>query len=298
MAAPTVGIAIACRTEAELLGRCLDAAVGFDEVVLVDMDESGLVAQVAENRRIRTLSHPPVPFVEQIRGIQLSAAASDWLLFLDPDEILPADWLSVVRPQLARAPHDVAGFRVAYQEVAFGRRLEFVRAVNMKLSLVRRDRAQARDPSTVRPHEQLRLSGSIADLAEAVPRVEHHGYRSVVDAISKLSRYATHGGVGAELPSSDVGPLTPFKMLWGRVVMNRAWRDGSAGVAVASMSAIGDYLGLLRRWESCGYPDARVPRRDLWLLAAARELHVAQWSTRRRIRRISHHGDTRQKLSQ
>jgi glycosyltransferase involved in cell wall biosynthesis len=283
MESPSLGAAIASRNEAELLAGSLAAATGFDEVILFDLESRDDTRTIGESSGARVVSHPAVPFVEMIRERQLDEASTDWVLFLDPDEVLPASWLESVRAHLAMADTGIAGYWVEYQDFAFGRRLEHARRGAAKVALVRRSSVRARESSVVRPHEMLLMDGSVERLPRDVPPIEHHGYRTIQESVDKLARYARHGGVGVEIADSVPGPLTLVKMLWSGVIMTRAWRDGSAGVAASSLSAIGDYLGLLQRWDAEGRPERPIGAVEAASLESARLAHSGQWRVRRSL---------------
>jgi hypothetical protein len=69
-------------------------------------------------------------------------------------------------------------------------------------------------------------------------------------------------------------------------VMSGAYRDGSPGVAVASLSAIGDYLGMLERWDREGRPSStRLRGRERLMVGMGRLAYRAQWRARRLARR-------------
>jgi hypothetical protein len=276
----TIGAAIASRSEGALLRRCLSAAEGFDEIVLIDLESEDDSASIAAARGARVFAHKAVPYIELIRREQLALATTDWVLFLDPDEVLPSGWLDNARTMIAEAPEDVDGFFLNYRDIGFGRPLKHTRKGAAKLSLVRRTRARAPAGDKMRPHDALEVIGTARAAAEVLEAVDHYSYRAVAESIDKLSRYAKAGGVGVETESGPPSALTAIKMLWGSVIMSRSWRDGAPGVAVASMSAIGDYLGLLQRWDEAGRPDIAPTRSRTIALEAARLAHRAQWRLR------------------
>ena len=279
----SLGVLVASCDEGDLLDECLASVSAFDEVVVFDLDSTDDTVAVASHHGARVVPLPRPQYIERIRSEQLAQATSDWILLLDPDERVPDGWLDAARVLVHNAPSHVSAFWIGYREIAFGVHLEHTRVGAAKIALVRADQAQGRDSETVLPHEALHLAGTVGALPTGLPLIQHVGYRSVSASITKLARYAMHGGVSSA-PDGAIGPLTCIKTLWRGVVMSGAYKDGTAGIAVASMSAIGDYLGLLERWDQNGQPPAEPSTRQRLLLGLARKGHRAQWRIRRQIR--------------
>lgn len=283
MTEPTISLVIASSDEGHLLGACLDSATGFDEVLVFDLECRDDTASIARERGADVIRLTRPPFIELIRSDQVSYASSDWILFVDPDERLPEGWTRAARLAIRDAP-DVAAYWLGYREVAFDRELLHARYGAAKVALVRRDSVIPQPKEHLKPHAPLVIAGQVSPKTETIPLILHVGYRSVRDSIAKLGRYASHGGVGLGGDSVDLRATTAIKMLWSSVVMGEAYKDGSAGIAVASLSAIGDYLGLLQRWDESGRPNAHSSRLTQSGLTFARRLHDAQWAVRRSAR--------------
>lgn len=250
--APTVTVAVFSRNEADLLPACL-ARVGWaDELLVFDMESSDATAEVARAHGATVLPAPLVPIVEMVRQHAVDAASSDWVLFVDPDEVLPESFLEQIRPHLERS--EAAGYRLPFREVAFGEPLHHTFVGARKLALVRRGRTTYADDIVA--HQEPRIEGEVADLMQLEP-VEHHSRRDVASATEKALRYGVSGGTaGADMAPDD---LFLLPRLWFRaVVLNGAWRDGRRGVAAISLVVIGEYVGALTQWERAGCPDPRL----------------------------------------
>lgn len=280
---PTITACVASCDEADLLAECLSSLLELDEVIVFDLQSSDSTRALAEAQHVRVVSLPRPAFIELIRQEQLDASASEWVLFVDPDERLPNGWVEATRRVLESMAPSESGLWLAYREVAFGRPLQVTRFGAAKIALVRRDAARGLPKERAKPHAPLLIEGQVLQVNASIPLISHVGFTSVSSAISKLSRYAENDGIGA-VAAEGFGPLTCIKMLWGSVVMTGAYRDGSAGVAVASLSAIGDYLGLLQRWDRQGRPKQRDSKVETALITVARTGHRAQWSLRRKVR--------------
>lgn len=263
---PTVCAAVVSRNEAHLLTDCLPRLGWADELLVLDMESSDATVEVARNHGAKVVDVPLVPLAERIRNVALDATACDWLLFVDPDELVPDSFAQAIEPHL-RLP-DVAAYRIPFREVAFGVPLRHSFQGARKLALIR--------PQLVRydvnapAHREPTVGGRVVDLIDVEP-FEHHSRRDVAGAVEKAFRYGVSGGVAAP----DADPLDAFllpRLLFRTVVRGSAWRDGRAGIAAVSLAAIGEYVGSLKQWELRGFPDPPLPRRTRLVLQALNSL--------------------------
>lgn len=263
----TVCVAVVSRNEADLLPACLARLGWADELLVLDMESSDATADVARRSGARVIKVPLVPIAERIRNVAVAATACDWLLFVDPDELLPRSFPSAIRPHLQRP--EVAAFRLPFREVAFGLPLAHSFQGARKLALARPELVTYDNNAPA--HEEPAVAGRIVDLMDIDP-VEHHSRRNVASAADKAFRYGVSGGLAGSGVSSMDAFLLP--RLWFRAVVVRgAWRDGRAGIAAVSLAAVGEYLGALTQWEAAGFPDPQLPIRTrlvLRLLGALR----------------------------
>ena len=257
----TLTAAVVSRNEAHLLPACLARLGWVDELVVLDMESTDATVEVARAAGARVVPVPLVPIAERIRQVALDAATTDWVLFVDPDELFPTSFADEVAPHLARP--EVAAYRLPLREVAFGTPLEHAFAGARKIALVRRGHVTY--PEAIVAHQEPDTDGPVVDLMDLTP-IEHHSRPDVASAAEKAVRYGVSGGVAATGIRGD----DPFLLarLWFRgVVRGGAWRDGRPGIAAVSLVAIGEYIGALQQWEDAGYPDPPLSRRRRWLLS-------------------------------
>ena len=106
---PPVTAIVIFRNEARLLERCLSALTWCDEVIGVDMDSTDGSAEVAARFVDRLYRVDPYPIAEPTRVAAARLAAHDWVLLVDPDEVIPEALAQEVRDTLRdRAGRDAA----------------------------------------------------------------------------------------------------------------------------------------------------------------------------------------------
>lgn len=113
MSAPTVAAALIVRDEARVLARCLDALHGaVDELVVVDTGSSDATRDIAARYTDRLFDFAWCDDFSAARQFAFDRATADWVLWVDADDVVQN--AARIRPLVAAAPADVAGFRWQY----------------------------------------------------------------------------------------------------------------------------------------------------------------------------------------
>lgn len=86
---PPVTAIVIFRNEAPLLERCFSALTWCDEIIGVDMDSTDDSASIAACFVDRVYRVDPYPIAEPTRVAAARYAAHDWVLLVDPDEVIP-----------------------------------------------------------------------------------------------------------------------------------------------------------------------------------------------------------------
>lgn len=275
----TVSAVVYSRNEADLLRDCLPRLADFDEVVVCDMGSTDDTVAVAAEHGARVVPVPDAPVVEQVRQRGIDAVTTDWVLFVDADEHLPAGYRAALQPVLD-GPEDVAGVRVRFDNVAFGRMLGHSLQGSAKYALLRRGRARYAEPALA--HVPPVLDGRGVDAPPSVPAIAHLNFRSVAQTTEKIVRYADNNP--ARFTRLD-DPVLLVRELLRSTVFSGAWRDGRAGFAVAALHTFGHLYGSLLEAERTGALGGDLPPRTTRLLGAVAGTQRAAVAARDGLRR-------------
>ncbi|MBD2039814.1 glycosyltransferase [Microcoleus sp. FACHB-672] len=99
------GIAVTYN-EARRLRDCLNSLRFCEQLIVVDLGSTDASVEIAQQCGAEVVHHERVPIVEHIREKAVTYARNDWVIFLDPDEVLPAKvedelrWLITQQPNL------------------------------------------------------------------------------------------------------------------------------------------------------------------------------------------------------
>jgi len=86
---PTVSLCMIVKDEEDFLSQCLQSAEGVvDEIVIVDTGSSDATHEIACRHKARIVHHQWKEDFSDARNVSLAHATSEWILFLDADEVL------------------------------------------------------------------------------------------------------------------------------------------------------------------------------------------------------------------
>lgn len=111
---PTISLCMIVKDEEEFLSQCLQSARDVvDEIVLVDTGSSDATLEIARSYKAKIFLHEWKDDFSDARNVSLEQATSEWILFLDADEVL--DQKSVQRlPEVLRHTHHFGFFFCIY----------------------------------------------------------------------------------------------------------------------------------------------------------------------------------------
>lgn len=108
---PTVELSMIVRDGEATLGRCLGSAAGVaDEIVIGDTGSTDRSVEIAQRFGARIVQVPWEDDFSRARNAALRHGHSDWILYLDSDEMLDAEGARSIRPLLSN--RDVFGYEV------------------------------------------------------------------------------------------------------------------------------------------------------------------------------------------
>lgn len=86
---PTISLCMIVKDEEDFLSQCLQSVEGVvDEIVMVDTGSSDSTLEIARSFKAKVFQHEWKEDFSDARNVSLKHATSDWILFLDADELL------------------------------------------------------------------------------------------------------------------------------------------------------------------------------------------------------------------
>ncbi len=241
-----VSVCLLAHNEEAQLPACLDSVAWADEiVVVVDARSRDGSEKIARERAQRVEVRPYEGDIEQKRHCT-QLAAHDWVLVIDPDEVMP--------PELARglqallAEDDCAGVevnRITYHLGRWLRHGDFY--PDWKLRMFRRSRASWVGRN---PHGRVVVDGTVK---RARGNLSHYSYRDLADQIERIQHATEQGALalrseGRRFRIGDLVLRPPARFLRA-YVLKRGFLDGVPGFIVAAATAFQVLLKYAKLWE-------------------------------------------------
>lgn len=182
-----ISVAINSLNEGEKLERCLKSVYGWaDEIIVVNMESTDSTEEVAKKYNAKIFTHPKVDYVEPVREFQNSIVKCDWVLILDPDEVVTDDLknklLEISRNNLADAVNIPRVFYIGKTKIKHtnfwpDRQIRFFKKGKLEFSKM--------------IHSYPKVHGEVLDLpAKENLAIQHFSYSSWDEYWQRLQRYA------------------------------------------------------------------------------------------------------------
>jgi len=262
----TLSVVIPTKNCATLLARTLAALDFADEIIVVDMFSTDGTAELARNHpRTRLIQRDGYIYENVNAGID--AAAGDWIMRLDSDEVPTREMGLEIRERIGRAPADLCGYWAPSRTYWCGRWLRYgpaydprspVAGERFRKILFRRGTARYRCASE---HEDISVSGRYEFLKH---RYDHYSIPSVATWIAKANYYSDRDVERADAASLAPGDAAramawqPLKTFLVFYIKRKGFLDGALGLLACGCYALYTFVDRAKRWERCA--GERAPR--------------------------------------
>lgn len=236
--------------QAEKLERCLKSLSGFaDEIVVLDIGSKDESLAICKRYGAKVFEHKFVSFVEKVRNYAVSKADGDWILVLDPDEVLSLTLGKKLKAIVSEDKYEAVN--IPRKNIFFGQWIahnnwwpdKHVRFFK-KGALFWSDKI----------HEYPKVTGKLLNLkAQEDLAIEHFGYDCVSEFLERQNRYSQ---IEAENLFSEGVNFSWFNFTWKplreflvRFIRHSGFLDGFYGFALVILMMIYKLEVLVKLWE-------------------------------------------------
>ena len=226
---PSLCIGILTKNEEQLIGRCIESALFADDVIVLDSGSTDNTLAIAQSLGARTFQSEDWQGFAVQRNRLLAHVHSDYVFFLDADEIITPDLREEIVAQIRSGVQGT--WRVRWTVVAFGHALRHFKSGS---SMERLFRTSLIDRYEGVVHEVAVLkTGQAVTRGMLRHRLLHHSRQSVRTSLEKLTQYAMLGAAKRHAAGKRGGVLRGMAsalVLFVRTYFfRRAFLDGGPG---------------------------------------------------------------------
>lgn len=234
---PSITVAVIAQNEAARLRRLVPKLNWADAVLVVDGGSGDGTSDAARESGAVVVQRKFDHFAAQ-RNAALDAAKTEWVLFVDADEVPSANFAIELRRRLAQ--ERFVGYRVPIRSRIFGRVFRFCGTQDdVPLRLVRRTAGRW----TGSVHETFATTGPVSRIDAYL---NHETLPTCAAFLAKLHRYtdlaaeaSAHRG---EVPGVIDLLLRPTREVFRRLVWKHGWLDGPLGWQFCLLSGYSEWV--------------------------------------------------------
>lgn len=245
-----ISVVLTSFNEAAKLDRCLDSLEDFaDEIIVVDLGSTDSSEEVCRKHEAKFIKHHFVSFVEQVRNFAISQASGDWILVLDPDEIVSPDLKEYLKQVVNISSFDAVN--IPRKNVFFGKWIAYTNWWPDKhVRFFKKGQVKWND----KIHSYPEVSGKILNLAADKQRaIVHYGYDSVKEFMDRQNRYSS---IEAQNTYDNGQRFSWTLFLWKpareflvRFMKHQGFRDGFYGFALVFLMMVYQAEVMVKLWE-------------------------------------------------
>ena len=203
------------------------------EIIIVDIGiDDALKAELKKNKIVKIIEiKNDVPYVELIRDKTKDFVKSDYVFFLDPDEIVPPELKTIIQSQLTSYDY----FKIPRKNIIFGRWIRHSRWwPDYQVRLFKKDKVVW--PKIIHRQPKVTGNGYTVEAREELALL-HHNYQNIDEYLSKFRRYAKYEAkeifdskMTLTFSSAIQKALNEFI---SRYFTGEGYKDGSQGLVLA-----------------------------------------------------------------
>ncbi len=236
--------------EEKYLERCLESLKWADEIVIIDMHSTDRSVEIAKKYTDKIFFHEKTISVLYARDFSLTKAQGDWILIMDPDEVIPAALADKLK-EIANTNPEYVAVALPAAMVCFGKRLKYVFPVQSKVRFFKKGFVSF--PHKVHAHPVVK--GDTYFLPEDDRYIfMHYVADNASRLVEKMNRYTTDeakhmykdDGIRFSLWNLLKKPIAEF---YYRFFKGKGYKDGRVGFLFSVYMSIYRFKTYAKLWK-------------------------------------------------
>lgn len=231
------------------IGKCLESLRGWaDEIIVIDGQSTDGTVKIAESYGARVYSHPFLGSFARERNFGTEKCKSEWILQLDSDEFVSADFKKACDEALPET--SFAAFKFRRKNIFLGHAFKYGGWYHWSQHLFKKGRAKYEG----RVHERMIVDGGIGLLdAEII----HTPFDSISEFIERQNRYTDLQAQDIIDTEKDLSrrnirynlKIKPLKLFRKIYFNKKGYMEGFYGLVFALLSSWVHFLKWSKVWE-------------------------------------------------
>ncbi len=239
-----ISAVILTKNEEKNIKRCIESLLWCNEIIIIDDYSEDKTLREIKNFKVRVYKrHLNSNFAQQ-RNFGLSKANSDWVLFLDADEIITLELKREII-EVNFQTDDYNGFYIKRQDFFMGRQLKYGETGNIKLLRLGKINVGKWKRSV---HEAWEIKGRVGELKNPIYHYPHQTIREFVDDINFYS--TIHARENRKTKSANIFYIITYPL--GKFILNYflklGFLDGVEGFVMAMFMSLHSFLAWGKLW--------------------------------------------------
>lgn len=264
--------------EINFLPRAIASIVDLaGEIIIVDMTTGDISKTLKSKGIIKIFKHERIAYVELIRNFGISKAKFEWVLIVDPDEIIGPDLKSRLKKIIDNPKVDY--YRLPRKNIIFGKWIKHSRWwPDYNIRFFRKGAVAWSEII----HAVPLTEGNGADLeAKEENAILHHNYQSIEQYIERMNRYTTQQAkfLAKDNYSFSWGDLfkKPSGEFLSRYFQGEGYKDGLHGLALALLQSFSELIVYLKVWQEKKFVEKDLNVRDVVQKMNGVESEIHYW---------------------
>jgi glycosyltransferase involved in cell wall biosynthesis len=276
--ASKLSVVVNTYNEAKILPQALTSVRDLvDEIVIIDMESSDNIHEIAKKFDAKVFSHKHLEYVEPARNFGTSKATGDWVLVLDPDEEVSDTLATKIKEIIKNNEADYC--RIPRKNIIFNHWIEHAHWwPDYNIRLFRKGAVSWSEVIHAVPFTQGK--GIDFDAKEDLAIIHHH-YDSLEGYVERMNRYTSIQAdrkvkSGYKFSWRDI--LTkPTNEFLSRYFGDKGYKDGIYGLALSLLQGFSELVLYLKIWQADKFKDEKVSLTEIINEMREKERDLHYW---------------------
>jgi glycosyltransferase involved in cell wall biosynthesis len=235
---------ILTKNEEKNIKNCLKSLSWCDEIIVVDDNSQDKTVEIARKHKAKIFINPLHGDFASQRNFALAKAKSEWVLFIDADEIVPDSLAYEI--QNATGSNNFNGFYIKRTDILWGKQLRYGETGNMKLlRLAKKDSGLWEG----KIHEKWNIKNPAGILQNPIRHFPHKTLGEFIKEINFYTDIRAHELNEINVRISFCGIfLYPLGKFMVNYVFKRGFMDKIPGLIFATVMSFHSFLVRGKLW--------------------------------------------------